>query len=442
MPIDFQRLVDGLSVVAEQVGEGQAGLGVLDGLLVTICGATGAVAATCAEFADDGTGRIVAACGAMTFAAGQPVPPELIDMAWTGMWAGATYGLPGRSGHALRSRGIEATVGCPWRIGGRTVGCVNLYFPDVDPSAWAALEPAMRVVAAMMSRAHAIDLPARTSAPDEDDRALFLAVTGHELRTPVTVVKGYANMLADRWDSLDESHRRAGVKVMAQRADEMARLVDRMLGASVGDAPPGRLVRAVRFDLAEALRKAVADLPADLRGAVRLDLPTESVGGLPAVSGDPAMLGPVVSELVINAMRHTPGSTAAAGPLGTGDAPLPVVEIQAGADAQTVAIRVCDRGVGIDPAHVERAFDRFWRDSRDADQRGVGLGLYLVRRLVERQHGWVSLRPRDGGGTVAEIRLRRADAVPPAAGSATGVGHAAAAADRVGLRLIAREQAP
>jgi signal transduction histidine kinase len=65
--------------------------------------------------------------------------------------------------------------------------------------------------------------------------------------------------------------------------------------------------------------------------------------------------------------------------------------------------------VGIDPADVERAFERFWRGRRDAERAGVGLGLYLVRRLVERQRGWVSLRPRDGGGTIAEVRLPRAD---------------------------------
>jgi signal transduction histidine kinase len=72
---------------------------------------------------------------------------------------------------------------------------------------------------------------------------------------------------------------------------------------------------------------------------------------------------------------------------------------------------VLDRGVGIDPAQTERAFERFWR-ATGTTSGGVGLGLYLVRRLVERQNGWISLRPRDGGGTIAEIRLARADGPP------------------------------
>jgi signal transduction histidine kinase len=109
----------------------------------------------------------------------------------------------------------------------------------------------------------------------------------------------------------------------------------------------------------------------------------------------------VITELVVNAVRATPA--------GVEPAP-PTVDIVAGADADTVFIQVRDRGVGIDPADAERAFERFWRDRRGGDTRGgVGLGLYLVRRLVERQNGWVSLRPRDGGGTIAEVRLARAD---------------------------------
>jgi signal transduction histidine kinase len=253
-----------------------------------------------------------------------------------------------------------------------------------------------------VARVYAPPPPPESGGPEDDDRTLFLAVAGHELRTPVTVIKGFAGMLADRWESLSEANRRGGIQVISQRADQLARLVDRMLGASVGDGAAGRLVRVVPFDSLEAIGQAVRVLPADLRAAVQLDLPVR----LPPAYGDPAMVGPILAELVNNAVRHTTGSPTA--PL---VAPTSAVEIQAGSDTQTVYLRVCDRGVGIDPAYVERAFERFWR-APDSDPRtGVGLGLYLVRRMVERQHGWVSLRPREGGGTVAEVRLPRADAV-------------------------------
>ncbi len=110
-----------------------------------------------------------------------------------------------------------------------------------------------------------------------------------------------------------------------------------------------------------------------------------------------AGLATVLTELVTNAAKYSPDQVD--------------IEVTAGADTRTVWFRVADRGAGIRPEHVERAFERFWQFDRSDQRRsgGVGLGLYLVRQIVERQNGWVSLRPRDGGGTVAEVRLPRAD---------------------------------
>jgi nitrogen-specific signal transduction histidine kinase len=224
----------------------------------------------------------------------------------------------------------------------------------------------------------------------DHDRELFVAVTSHELRTPVTVIKGYADTLNNHWGSLSEPERRQAVWVVGQRADELARLVDRLL-ASANDAGPVGGSPPVPFDLVEALRGAVAHLPADLRHRLAVDLPDD----LPKALGERASLATVLTELATNAEKYSASGTP--------------VELCAEADERTVAFRVSDRGIGIRPEHVERAFERFWQ-GESGDRRGypgAGLGLYLVRRIVERQNGWVSLRPRDGGGTVAEVRLPR-----------------------------------
>ncbi|TDB78534.1 cell wall metabolism sensor histidine kinase WalK [Micromonospora sp. KC723] len=223
----------------------------------------------------------------------------------------------------------------------------------------------------------------------ESDRDLFVAVTSHELRTPVTVIKGYADTLTDHWESLTEADRRAAARVIGQRANELARLVDRLLTSATdvrSDGDP-----AVPFDLGVALRAIVPNLPADLRHRVVLDLPP----GLPKAFGERRSIATVLTELVTNAGKYSPP-----------DSPI---EVTADTNGQTVSFRVSDRGVGIRPEHVERAFDRFWQ-GESGDRRGypgAGLGLYLVRRIVEQQNGWVSLRPRSGGGTVAEVRLPR-----------------------------------
>ncbi|MFV2087609.1 ATP-binding protein [Micromonospora sp. LOL_021] len=224
----------------------------------------------------------------------------------------------------------------------------------------------------------------------DHDVDLFIAVTSHELRTPVTVIKGYAETLSDHWESLTDRDRREAARVLGQRATELARLVDRLLSAA-NDSGPAVGVPSAPFDLVEALRSAVEDLPAGLCQRLTVELPDD----LPKAVGDRASLTTVLTELATNADKYSPSGS--------------LIEVTAIADERSVALRISDRGIGVRPEHVERAFDRFWQ-GESGDQRrypGAGLGLYLVRQIVERQHGWVSLRPRDGGGTVAEVRLPR-----------------------------------
>lgn len=238
-----------------------------------------------------------------------------------------------------------------------------------------------------------VSFRARDDRP-ADGRDLFIALTGHELRTPITVIRGYADTLVEHWESLDEPSRREAVYVVGQRARELSRLVDRLLNAVGDEAGPGDAAALLPFDLIDTLTTAVDDLSPEQRRTLTVSLPQT----LPKALGERATLATILAEFVTNAGKYSLNWVEAV--------------LTAGADAQTVWFRVADRGIGIRPEHVERAFERFWQ-LETGDQRtrgGVGLGLYLVRRIVERQHGWVSLRPRQGGGTVAEVRLPRADA--------------------------------
>jgi len=397
MAIDYARLVAGLSAVATMIDEGRPGPAALEALVGAARQATGAGGATYTEYVRGG-GRVIVASGSMGFAVGQPVEAGLVDVDQPAVPVLHRVDLlPAELAEPLLRRGLVTLAGSGVRADGRAHGAVHVYFGELDPQPWREIQDVLRVVADSAVRAypHPAVVTATGGMAEQEDRALFLAVAGHELRTPVTVLKGYAGMLADRWQSLDESDRRESAQILSQRADELARLVDRLLRASVDDGAPGAsatMIRTVAFNPVTALHQAVVQLPSELRRSVRVELPDS----LPPAVGDPSVLFAVVAELVTNAVRYSPAD--------------PVVELQGGADPSTVVIRVCDRGVGIEPAQVELAFERFWRARRDGDPRGgVGLGLYLVRRLVERQKGWVSLRPREGGGTVAEVRLPRAD---------------------------------
>ncbi|GAB3795247.1 hypothetical protein GCM10027605_00880 [Micromonospora zhanjiangensis] len=236
----------------------------------------------------------------------------------------------------------------------------------------------------------------------DHDRDLFVAVTSHELRTPVTVIKGYAETLSNHWDSLPEPDRRKAAEVIGQRAAELARLVDRLLSSATDSGPVGDPT-PVPFELVDALRSAAADLPADLRRRLAMELPD----GLPKALGDRASMSTVLTELTTNAGKYAPEGT--------------TILVTADADPQTVAFRVIDQGVGIRPEHVERAFERFWQGESGDRRRypGAGLGLYLVRRIIERQKGWVSLRPHEGAVRSQRYACPVAESCPAAGGGPT-----------------------
>jgi signal transduction histidine kinase len=389
MHVDYRRLVDGLNITADMAGDPDEGLPAVSQLVETLAVATQAAGATFTSYDVNG-GRVMAATGAMEWALGQPIAGEFILAEIPRVWSGRVEVLPPVLAEPLLSRGLQRMVGARVGPASEPIGAMHVYYAQRWGEISQDLVSAVILVANCMHRLYRErkDLrPDRT--PDEDDRDLFLAAAGHELRTPVTVIKGYAGTLADRWEALDDHERRGAAQVLTQRADELARLVDRLLAAAGGSSAQHWLTRSVPFDLIEGLHRALADLPATSRESVKLELPA----ALPPAYGDPAALSMIVAELVGNALRHAE----------------PPVDLDAGSDERSVYFRVGDRGTGIDPRDAERAFERFWQGNRAVENGGVGLGLYLVRRIIERQNGWVSLRPRDGGGTVAEVRLPRVD---------------------------------
>jgi signal transduction histidine kinase len=384
---DYAALTRGQVAVLDRVNSGDAGLSVLQQIVRLAEETLGARGAVFAEYAEDHA-RIIAATGVCEPALGRRVehptgPHDPIDDALAGLIDGGD--LP----HMLGGRS---------EYGNEVAGSLHVWFDaaagEPGPEHLAVLE----LLARLAGRLYDVDAglpahgePAPEKARRNADRDLWVAVTSHELRTPVTVIKGYADTLTHHWDSVDEPGRREAVRVIGTRAGELARLVDRLLfAASEGDGSVGASP-AGPFDLVEALRAAAGKLPGDLRGRLLLaHMPAD----LPKAYGNRDSIATILTELVTNAEKYSEPET--------------TVEVCAGADDDTLRFRVSDRGAGIAPEHVEHAFDRYWQADSGHHRAGAGLGLYLVRRLVERQNGWVSLRPRDGGGTVAEVRLPRA----------------------------------
>ncbi|MEV5705815.1 PAS domain S-box protein [Actinoallomurus sp. NPDC052274] len=214
----------------------------------------------------------------------------------------------------------------------------------------------------------------------EAAKDLFLSMTSHELRTPITVVRGFAKTLVDRWEKLDEADRRRAVATIADRADALGRLVDNLLYSRA--VPNGLTVTSEPFDLAGLLRGAAYGF----RGvSERHTVELEVAADLPPALGDSMATDIIVGQLLENAVKYSPDGG--------------VITVRAGVEGDVIAVTVEDDGIGIRANDRERVFERFVQGEAGDRRRfgGLGLGLYIVRRLARAQQGDVSAHPRADG---------------------------------------------
>jgi signal transduction histidine kinase len=238
-------------------------------------------------------------------------------------------------------------------------------------------------------------------------RSALIATVSHELRSPLTAITGYTDTLLHDgpWD---ETTQREFLEVVALSASRLAALVDNLLDAATLEAGALRLQREpVRV---ERIAERVLAQRRLLSGNCTLHLETRP--GLPLADADPLRVEQVLSNLVDNAIKYSPGGgaihvrVAAEQPPGSG-----------------VSISVSDHGLGIPAEHQEHLFERFYRvDGGGRAVKGVGLGLYICRSLVESHGGriWVESKPGSGSTfifTLPSVSDAPHEWSPPAMGS-------------------------
>jgi signal transduction histidine kinase len=221
----------------------------------------------------------------------------------------------------------------------------------------------------------------------EASRRDFIARISHDLRTPLTAIKGFVVNLQDS----APDHLQPSLATMDEQTDRLIRLVNDLLLLSRlqrGDLP----LRRGRLDLA-AVAVAALSLVSARAQRLGLHLAPALDDGLPPVWGDADRLYRAAVNLLDNALRATP-------PGGTIQV---LVHLQEG----EVHLVVLDEGAGLSAAEVERAFEAYYRGPGG----GTGLGLTIARGIVEAHGGRIWLRPRSGGGAEAGFAL------PPAGDS-------------------------
>ena len=317
-----------------------------------------------------------------------------------GSWAAARWaeqhGTPA-------GRGTATLPSAAWRfLPMRTVrggtGVLGVQAPEgpdgFDPTALQALEALADQAAIALERVRLAGQSARNAAMEETQRlrTALLNSLSHDLRTPLTGIRGAAETLREAWDSLSPPTRADLLLSIEQDTARMTKFLANIMDLTrleSGQIQP----RLTPMPLAEVIEAAIARVPGALHVSVSVPEPP------PRILADPALLEQVLVNLLDNALKYAPAGSGIA---------VRVTPVRAG-----IAIAILDEGVGITAADLPHVFDSFTRAQRgDRVAPGTGLGLAIARGMTEAMGGTITALsprpdlPRDGQpGTAMTLTL-------------------------------------
>lgn len=219
----------------------------------------------------------------------------------------------------------------------------------------------------------------------------FVASISHDLRTPIAIIRG--NIDAQLRDPDEGTPAPAeAFRAIEHEAVTLGKLVDDLFTLSrLEEAALPMALQAV--DLGELVEDAVRGMRPYALKVSRVSVNAVIPDSASMVEGDPTRLTQIVNNLLHNAVRHTP------------EGGIVVAEVAPGVDSSTVVLTVRDTGVGIAPEDLPKIFDRFYQ-GESVRSGGAGLGLSIVKQLVEIQGGTVGAASEPGEGTVITVTLR------------------------------------
>ena len=246
----------------------------------------------------------------------------------------------------------------------------------------------------------------------EQAKSDFVATASHELRSPLTSIKGFIELLeTTNAENLTERQREF-IRIALESTDRLVELVNDLL--DIARIESGQFeIHPRSVDLRETLTEVAALIEPRLQSK-RQRLDVQIFDPRPAALADPARIRQVVTNLVTNAHLYTPENGS--------------ITLRLEGDAQKTTITVSDTGQGISPEEARRLFDRFFRGSTDERRSpGTGLGLSIVKSLVDLHGGTIDVQSTPGRGTTFTVRLP----------SAAGNGGIACASSGVDAMVIA-----
>ena len=221
----------------------------------------------------------------------------------------------------------------------------------------------------------------------------MISLMSHELRTPITSINGFAELLMN--DEAIPAESREFLSIINSESQRLSRMINTFLAVTQLEAADKQEVLKIPLKLDDVVRETLTSLqPVAKKKRIRLvEQPSQR---LPPVAADRSLITQVVTNLVGNAIKYSPERT--------------TVTVSTRLEADTVRLSVEDRGYGIPPEAIDRVWEKFYRVTRDGqekDEESTGLGLSFVREVVEQHGGTVALESEVGRGSKFSFTLPR-----------------------------------
>ena len=225
----------------------------------------------------------------------------------------------------------------------------------------------------------------------QEMQSVFISTIHHELRTPIAIIKGYASTLGREDVEWDSSVIRDNMAIIEDEADRLTDLVEDLLTASRIQASRELRLNVADTDLQQLAARSVERLEVQSNHSFNFSFPPD----FPVIQGDEARLRQVFDNLLTNAIKYSPPET--------------TITVGGRFTASSVTIFVRDEGAGIAQDQIDKIFDRFYRidDRLTRRAHGTGLGLYLVKAIVEAHGGEISLKSQVGSGSTFYFTIPR-----------------------------------
>jgi len=225
----------------------------------------------------------------------------------------------------------------------------------------------------------------------QEMQSIFISTIHHELRTPIAIIKGYASTLARDDVEWESSIVRDKMVIIEEEADRLTNLVEDLLTANKIQA-----ARELRLNIADTqLELLAAQSVGRLEGQTKHPIVLSFPDNFPVIQGDEVRLRQVIDNLLTNAIKYSP--------------PNKTITVGGRFTEKNVTLFVRDEGAGIPQDQIEKIFDRFYRidDKLTRRTQGTGLGLYLVKAIVEAHGGEISVKSQIGSGSTFYFTIPR-----------------------------------